>query len=488
MPFETDRDDLGQSMLLRNGEDSQVNTSTVPTTACEKLGLPVTITQIRPISNTANRSKEIPATITKVVAKKPACQTEPSVSSTVTPPLIVTPSSSSNPLTVPIEKNASSVEITTETKDPLQIENEKMDVPADPVESNPPKEVIRLTVRKLSELQTPNYGESAVKNIASNGTLPSATTNPEINIRPFDHSYSKATMHTTTDQSTTPKIVNVFSAVDVSSLVRNMSKKTFAPVDSQFSAKTNAEVNSMMKTYLPQKISAKRRYTTAFATDTNRSNATLLNDLLPTGQKKVVTLVVRENQFQVDNVAGKGAKNGQGATKESSKDNATSTVPFRFSIDRTKKSITCYKQLDFRCNICLKFNETFQEFTNHMRVTHDLEYSCKTCHSSFGSRTEYENHAPNQQCTNAANRDRMYLSILDPPVILKKNNDVLGFKCKHCQKMFLNQRNYCEHGQQHARYFRCKICMSTPMTASAMSTHLSTHYTASRQLLPTEII
>lgn len=132
---------------------------------------------------------------------------------------------------------------------------------------------------------------------------------------------------------------------------------------------------------------------------------------------------------------------------------------------------------DFRCNICLYFNDTFDEYKAHMCRTHHYNYVCEKCHDVFRTQRTFDLHLDSTgTCTHPENMRRIFICIVDPPVILMKNNKVFAFRCKHCSLAFYNQRNYVQHAQRHAKQFRCKKCPTTKgMSASLMQTHLNQH-------------
>lgn len=136
------------------------------------------------------------------------------------------------------------------------------------------------------------------------------------------------------------------------------------------------------------------------------------------------------------------------------------------------------KCTDFRCNMCLEFNDTFDEYKRHMYRKHQYNYICEKCHDVFRTRYLFDNHLDptSQVCTNAENARRTFICIVDPPVILMKNNKVFAFRCKHCSVAFHNQRNYVQHAQRHAKLFRCKLCQSAKaLSVAAMQNHLNQH-------------
>lgn len=131
---------------------------------------------------------------------------------------------------------------------------------------------------------------------------------------------------------------------------------------------------------------------------------------------------------------------------------------------------------DYRCNECLKFNETFPEFKTHMFRVHQYPLTCQKCHQSFITRQNFQSHLSNGICTSVANSNRSFVCIVDPPVILMKNNYVFAFRCKHCNLAFKKQKNYVQHAQRHARMFRCKRCRNTKaLSLKDMQSHLKKH-------------
>lgn len=131
---------------------------------------------------------------------------------------------------------------------------------------------------------------------------------------------------------------------------------------------------------------------------------------------------------------------------------------------------------DFRCNICLHFSETFNQFKEHMLNCHQYSFTCQICHEPFITRIEYNGHIRNGACYKAPNSKRSFICIVDPPVILMKNEKVFAFRCKHCSLAFKNQRNYVQHAQRHAKLFRCKRCTGNKaMVLGQMRNHLKQH-------------
>lgn len=133
---------------------------------------------------------------------------------------------------------------------------------------------------------------------------------------------------------------------------------------------------------------------------------------------------------------------------------------------------------DFRCNICLEFNDSYGQYKSHMSREHQYTFICENCHDVFRTRQLFDLHLNprTMRCDCPENSKRTFICIVDPPVILMKNNRVFAFRCKHCSVAFQNQRNYVQHAQRHAKQFRCKLCPSAkPMTSTAMQAHLNQH-------------
>lgn len=134
------------------------------------------------------------------------------------------------------------------------------------------------------------------------------------------------------------------------------------------------------------------------------------------------------------------------------------------------------KGLDYRCNTCLEFNETFADYSYHMMSVHGDLHACENCSQTFESWELFDKHFFRGQCIATANVRRMFICIVDPPIILMKKEDVFAFKCRHCSSAFHNQRNYLQHAQRHATRFRCKECQKVPpMTTEGMKEHIKTH-------------
>lgn len=131
-------------------------------------------------------------------------------------------------------------------------------------------------------------------------------------------------------------------------------------------------------------------------------------------------------------------------------------------------------EVDLRCNFCLKLCEKFDELKEHMFTEHKFSFVCDICFEPFKFRGPYDHHrAGLSSFPCKINGSRPYICIVDPPVILLKNNQVHAFKCKHCKLAFFNQKNYVQHAQKHATNFRCKRCQSSkPISAEQMILHL----------------
>lgn len=132
---------------------------------------------------------------------------------------------------------------------------------------------------------------------------------------------------------------------------------------------------------------------------------------------------------------------------------------------------------DYRCNICLGFNQTFAQYKSHMMEVHFYNHVCDKCRDVFKSRNLYYDHLDSSmKCVRKENASRSFVCIVDPPVILMRNSKVFAFRCKHCNVAFHNQRNYVQHAQRHAKQFRCKICPAAKtMSAPFMQRHLAQH-------------
>lgn len=132
---------------------------------------------------------------------------------------------------------------------------------------------------------------------------------------------------------------------------------------------------------------------------------------------------------------------------------------------------------DYRCNICLEFSDSLQDYKLHMERSHALRWVCDKCHGGFLRLADYNNHmSTGRACRLSANASRSFICIVDPPIILMKNQKVFAFRCKHCKDVaFQNQRNYVQHAQRHAQLFRCKKCPTKPLPSHLMKLHLSHH-------------
>lgn len=186
----------------------------------------------------------------------------------------------------------------------------------------------------------------------------------------------------------------------------------------------------------------------------------LLVEKRPTSASPLSDTLVKE---AVDKPA--AAKNGAVQSKKSAN-------PITFIPSSNNKCT------DFRCNICLAFNETFDEFKTHMHRQHQYNFVCDRCHDSFRTHQLYDLHLnpATKECVNPENSKRTFICIVDPPVILMKSNKVFAFRCKYCSVAFHNQRNYVQHAQRHAKLFRCKLCpQAKAMSATAMQQHLNQH-------------
>lgn len=133
--------------------------------------------------------------------------------------------------------------------------------------------------------------------------------------------------------------------------------------------------------------------------------------------------------------------------------------------------------LDYRCSICLVFNSTYRQYQQHMLNEHDHSFICEQCHSPFTTQNMFVQHLNESggKCCRSTNSDRPYICIVDPPIILMRNEKVFAFRCKHCNLAFQNQRNYVQHAQRHAKLFRCKKCPTKPLPMDLMRQHLDHH-------------
>lgn len=142
---------------------------------------------------------------------------------------------------------------------------------------------------------------------------------------------------------------------------------------------------------------------------------------------------------------------------------------------------------DYRCNICLTFNDSNTQYREHMLRQHGYKIICDRCHDAFNYQHEYMKHLKIDEsagdggrertlkCSLSANANRTYICIVEPPIILMRNEKVFAFRCKHCDLAFQNQRNYVQHAQRHAKQFRCKQCPTKPLNIDLMREHLTHH-------------
>lgn len=72
---------------------------------------------------------------------------------------------------------------------------------------------------------------------------------------------------------------------------------------------------------------------------------------------------------------------------------------------------------DYRCNICLDFNDTYDQYKSHMRIKHQYNFICENCRDCFRTRRSFDLHL-NQAtnlCVEAENSKRNFICIVDPP-------------------------------------------------------------------------
>lgn len=135
---------------------------------------------------------------------------------------------------------------------------------------------------------------------------------------------------------------------------------------------------------------------------------------------------------------------------------------------------------DYRCNICLVFNDSFTAYKVHMAKSHGFNIICSTCHNGFANAQSYTYHirvSGGSVCELTPKSNRPFICIVDPPISLMRNQKVFAFRCKYCTKLaFQNQRNYVQHAQRHAKWFRCKLCPTKPLSSSVMQQHLLHHH------------
>lgn len=130
---------------------------------------------------------------------------------------------------------------------------------------------------------------------------------------------------------------------------------------------------------------------------------------------------------------------------------------------------------DYRCNICLDFNDSYANYKEHMCKIHGFKIVCTKCHEGFLNIQRFTSHGT-LSCQRAPNAKRPFICIVDPPIIIMRNQKVIGFRCKHCVHLaFENQRNYVTHAQRHAKLFRCKLCPTKLLTKPVMRQHLQHH-------------
>lgn len=138
---------------------------------------------------------------------------------------------------------------------------------------------------------------------------------------------------------------------------------------------------------------------------------------------------------------------------------------------------------DYRCNICLNFNDSKLQYREHMLRKHGFRVICERCHDAFNHQQAFIDHfkydssdgVGSMKCALSANANRTYICIVEPPIILMRNEKVFAFRCKYCDLAFQNQRNYVQHAQRHAKLFRCKQCPTKPLNIDLMREHLTHH-------------
>lgn len=141
---------------------------------------------------------------------------------------------------------------------------------------------------------------------------------------------------------------------------------------------------------------------------------------------------------------------------------------------------------DYRCNICLMFNDSNLQYREHMLRRHGFRMICEQCHEAFHHQQTYIKHLTvdsagvkgvgrTLKCSLSANASRTYICIVEPPIILIRKEKVFAFRCKFCDLAFQTQRNYVQHAQRHAKQFRCKKCPTKPLNIDLMREHLTHH-------------
>lgn len=139
---------------------------------------------------------------------------------------------------------------------------------------------------------------------------------------------------------------------------------------------------------------------------------------------------------------------------------------------------------DYRCNICLTFNDSNLQYCEHMLRKHGFRVICEQCHEAFNHQQAFIHHMKvdfsggagrSLKCSLPANAGRTYICIVEPPIILMRDEKVFAFRCKHCDLAFQTQRNYVQHAQRHAKQFRCKKCPTKPLNIDLMREHLTHH-------------
>lgn len=129
----------------------------------------------------------------------------------------------------------------------------------------------------------------------------------------------------------------------------------------------------------------------------------------------------------------------------------------------TQKSQT-FMLKNYRCQICMKYNETLTELTNHMLDVHSMSYVCEICFMSFTTRIACNLHI----CENLAK----YITIVPLSSKIKSSHEVELFRCRSCMSKFHKQETYCLHAQKHIRLFKCTSCNHKLLQAHEMLRHL----------------
>lgn len=173
----------------------------------------------------------------------------------------------------------------------------------------------------------------------------------------------------------------------------------------------------------------------------------------------------------------------------------TNGIQTAYLTDESVKLVTIVRSddkscADYRCNICLTFNDSNVQYREHMQRKHGFRVVCEQCHEAFNHQQAFLNHLKvdsdsgvtisgrplfKSKCSLSANASRTYICIVEPPIILMRNEKVFAFRCKYCDLAFQTQRNYVQHAQRHAKQFRCKRCPTKPLNIDLMREHLTHH-------------